>query len=116
MIKTLNPKNLKDLRDFVLNNKHILVSGAETSTVIPFMHDKTMKDLFKDTVKLSLQSIKPQIKLQGKIVTIEGAVTWKSLRENIEAFDLDVPFWPTDQEAFVLSGLATSATGERSFH
>lgn len=110
------PKDLKELRSQVLENKHILVSGAETSTVIPFNHQSAMDEGFKDVQKISLQSLPPSIKLEGSLAAIEGPVSWSELRDAARQVDLDVPFWPTDQSAFVLSGIATSATGERSFH
>lgn len=110
------PKDLKELRSQVLENKHILVSGAETSTVIPFNHQNAMDKSFEDVQKISLQSLSKNIKIEGSMATIEGPVSWSELREAARQVDLEVPFWPTDQSAFVLSGIATSATGERSFH
>lgn len=110
------PKDLKELRSQVLENKHILVSGAQTSTVIPFSRQDSMDHCLGDSKHICLQSMAPSIKIEGSIASIAGAVSWKELRAAASQFDLDVPFWPTDQSAFVISGIATSATGERSFH
>ena len=113
-LKTHTPRSLEGLKKIILNGRKLLFTGAKTSTVIPFnKEDELRKSGVLDIVDLSC--LEKKINLDGEVVTVQGPVSWQELRLYLHEHSLEVGCWPTDQSAFVLSGLATSATGERCF-
>jgi glycolate oxidase len=66
-------------------------------------------------VLLNLTKLAKKVSLSGDIVTIRGPVTWHEIKNYLVSHDLEMPCAPTETSACVLAGLATSATGERSF-
>lgn len=115
LLKILTPKSKSDLKMMLENHYNVLVFGAQTSTVVPF-HRPEILASFGLSNLLDLSCMPKLMKLISRdSVYVEGAVSWSELREFLHDYDLEVGCWPTDETALVLSGLATSATGERCF-
>ncbi|MCP4912246.1 MAG: FAD-binding oxidoreductase [Oligoflexia bacterium] len=90
--------------------------GSQTSTVIPY--EKVLANeiaSLSNISKVSLANLKPEMKMLGDEVLVRGAVTWKDLKEFCSSQAREVMTSPTEELALVLSGVATSATGERCF-
>ena len=91
-----------------------LYHSSQTSTVIPF--EKLEAQLGKDTVLGNLSTLKGQMKmLSNGDLFVEGFVTWKEAKEFCLSHKREIMTSPTEELAGVLSGIATSCTGERSF-
>ncbi|EQC47246.1 FAD-binding oxidoreductase [Bacteriovorax sp. Seq25_V] len=115
LLKIFTPKDLSDLKNILSHSSELLPFGSGTSTVIPFSHKEVIASAgVKAMVDLSCMP-KAMNLLSDEIVEVVGAVSWQELREFLNVQGLEVGCWPTDQSALVLSGLATSATGERCF-
>lgn len=90
--------------------------GSQTSTVIPY--EKVLENKvssLSNVSKVSLANLKPEMEIQDDHVIVRGAVTWKDLKEYSSSKGREVMTSPTEELALVLSGVATSATGERCF-
>lgn len=108
------PKDLSTLKKIILEGAPILFSGSKTSTVIPF--DRLLEGVsgIARIVDLSLMPTRLSLDEEGT-VEVQGAISWQELRQFLHQKGREIGCWPTDQSALVLSGLATSATGERCF-
>ena len=108
------PKDLSTLKKIILEGSPILFSGSKTSTVIPF--DRLLEGVsgIARIVDLSLMPTRLSLDEEGT-VEVQGAISWQELRQFLHQKGREIGCWPTDQSALVLSGLATSATGERCF-
>ena len=105
--------SLKLLKLEVKNNDKIVVLGGKTSTVIPYQ----LSNLFdSSTTILNLSKMPKQMEiLPNGDLKIQGAVDWREARIFCEQNDREILTAPTEDTAHILSGLATSATGERCF-
>ena len=91
-----------------------LYHSSQTSTVIPF--EKLEAELSPQTVLGNLSTIKGSLSLKvNGDLEIEGFVTWKEAKEFCLSHSREIMTSPTEELAGVLSGIATSCTGERSF-
>jgi len=104
-------------------SKHLADGGAtfyhtsKTSTVVPYeILEKALGASDKDVVVGDLSVIKPEMRLDDdKNLVVRGAVTWKDAKEFCLSKGREIGTSPTEELAGVLSGLATSCTGERAF-
>jgi len=118
MTQQINLTDLDKIREHISKNVPTLYTGSKTSLVIPFEQLDLETKLDKTKIIANLSTIKPKIKFIGEnksIVEISGAVTWKDLKSFCLEHDRQVMTSPTEELACVLSGIATSATGERCF-
>jgi glycolate oxidase len=92
----------------------VFVHGSQTSTVIPY--HKLLNYFGRDTLLLDLGGMPRSMNFfeEGRVKVL-GPVDWGSLKSQAQAHQRDIMVNPTEEAAQVLSGLATSATGERSF-
>lgn len=105
-------KTVDDIKRHLQTGEPTLYVGSKSSTVIPFEN----LTLSKTRIIGDLTGIKPEIELTPEYnFKIRGAVTWKMLKSFAISHGRDVLTTPTEELALVLSGIATSATGERSF-
>lgn len=104
-VKYIN--NLEELRLFLKQKTPFLLVSSETSTVIPWNEELGLK--------LNLNKMPKSMKYAEGFVTITGPVTWEEIKEYLSSFNVEMPCSPTEKSACVLAGIATSATGERSF-
>lgn len=116
IIKNFYPHNIQDLKDLIQTQKKILLKGAGTSTVVPFSQ---IDKYIPDNLELFLVSFdqwpkKLELK-EGGFLEIAGPVSWEEARTFLDQSQYELPLWPTETSAYILSGLATSASGERSF-
>jgi FAD/FMN-containing dehydrogenase len=105
-------KSIEQLKTHILSHEPTLYLGAKTSTVLP----EPIEAVLRDELALGELSLLPKtLELQNPLLIVRGPVSWKEAREFLRTRSLDLQAWPTEEEAFILSGAATSATGERSF-
>jgi FAD/FMN-containing dehydrogenase len=114
-LRALNIYSWTDLEATLRGHEPALIAGARTSTVIPFEKIPQLDIPEKLLIDLSGLPKTIQVDTQAQAVQIEGPVSWQEVRAELNHVGFDLLAWPTEESAFVLSGLATSATGERSF-
>ena len=102
-------KSIEELKVHIKSSKKTIYVGAKTSTVLPF------ESLPREMIVGNLACLPKSMALIQDKLTVKGPVSIKEARSYLRGHGRDLYLWPTDQEAFLLSGLATSATGERSF-
>ena len=118
MIKHIYVKNLEQLSSEVLSGEPMIITGSRTSTVIPYDElSKVSSKVFSKVLDLSQLEKKIEVIDSGGEVRliISGGVSWFDLKVFCAEKDLFLLTSPTEENALVLSGLATSATGERCF-
>ena len=118
MIQTVYVKNIQELAVEVRKPDPVFFTGAKTSTVIPYTKEEALTELgAKRIIDLSrLEKKIEKITHDGEVyLRVSGAVTWADLREYCKSNNFLMLTSPTEENALVLSGLATSATGERCF-
>ena len=108
------PKTLEKLQKIIQRKDPMIFLGARTSTVLPLDNQKITKMLAQVQL-IDLTCLPKSMVIEGKYVVIRGPVSWKDLRNFLHLKNLEASCWPTDQNALVLAGVATSATGERCF-
>ncbi|MBF0315177.1 MAG: FAD-binding oxidoreductase [Oligoflexia bacterium] len=99
-----------------------IYTASKTSTVIPFELIEQERFHFRPVATIArlvladLTMLPKRITLlENCLVRLEGAVTWEELRLFLKEQGLDLKVAPTDESASVLGGVATAASGERSF-
>ncbi|WP_127718113.1 FAD-binding oxidoreductase [Halobacteriovorax sp. HLS] len=113
---TINSKEA--LADHIKSGKASYYYSSATSTVIPY--DKIESYLSHldgdDLFWVNLSTMPEEMELDDSgVLTISGPVTWQSAKQYCRSKGRDIMTSPTEELASVLSGLATSATGERCF-
>ena len=113
---TINSR--ESLSKHVLSKRPTFYYSSATSTVIPY--DKIESYLSPldgdELVWANLSTMPEDMKLSddGEL-TISGPVCWKTAKQFCRSKGRDIMTSPTEELASILSGLATSATGERCF-
>lgn len=110
ILKTFNTK--KDLVNHLLTRTPSFYMASQTSTVIPYTKLDTI--LKSTPCKLSLP-VSLSVDKKNMTLSVSGPVTWKEARAECRSMGLDLMTAPTEELASILAGIATSATGERSF-
>ncbi|TNF26633.1 MAG: FAD-binding oxidoreductase [Deltaproteobacteria bacterium] len=114
-ITTRTISSLDDLKTFIKEGKPALYHASKTSTVIPFDQiEQFYPD--KELTLVNLSTLPAVMEMDEDRLMIKGPVTWKEARGFCHEHGRELPMWPTEELACVLSGIATSATGERSFN
>lgn len=102
------------LKSHILTRVPTLYYSSQTSTVIPF--EKIENHLNQNTVLGNLSQLKGELSFDHDFnLNISGFVTWKEAKEFCNLNNREIMTSPTEELASVLSGIATSCTGERSF-
>ena len=103
-----------ELVEHIKSGVPTLYHSSQTSTVIPF--EKMAGMLNPNTVMGNLSTLKGEMSFnQEGHLNIKGFVTWKEAKEFCLSHGREIMTSPTEELAGVLSGIATSCTGERSF-
>ncbi len=95
-----------------------LFVASKTSTVIPYEFLEEKLALYgseKCVVELSTIPGEINVNQEKETVEVSGHITWKELKAECLSLGLEVMTSPTEELANVLSGVATSCTGERCF-
>lgn len=104
----------EDLALFLKAHHPAFFHGSQTSTVVPY--EKIDQYLGAQTILANLSTLKGELRLVGaNLLEIRGQVTWKEAKDFCKSRGLQILTSPTEELASVLAGIATSATGERSF-
>lgn len=116
-IKQKNFYNLNDLTEFIKTHTPALYVGSKTSTVIPFDHlEEHLGSIPEGFTIANLSHMPKGLKLtDNHHLVISGGVTWAEARDFLTAHNRNLKVYPTEILANILSGVATSCTGERSF-
>lgn len=119
-IRKISPKSFTELVAHIKTHAPSFYSSSRTSTVIPYEKLEADDALYlermgEQTTWVDLTSMPGMIDIKGELVSVTGHVSWSELRSTLNANGLDIMTSPTESLASVLAGLATSATGERSF-
>lgn len=111
-------KSLEDLKKHILSKTPSFYHSSMTSTVIPYDTIESYLSTIgvKEFTMVNLQSMPSSMSLgeRGEL-HISGPVTWKEAKAFCHAEGRDIMTSPTEELASILSGFATSATGERFF-
>ncbi len=112
--KTKNFYTLDELRSHIKSGTPTLFHSSQTSTVIPF--ESIKNQLNPTTVLGNLSTMKGSVQfLSDNSLLVSGFVTWKEAKDFCRSHGREIMTSPTEELAGVLSGIATSCTGERSF-
>lgn len=112
--KTKSFYSLEEVRAHLKSGVPTLYHSSQTSTVIPF--EKISGLLNDSTVLGNLSTLKGHLELTAENnLRVNGFVTWKEAKEFCLSRGREIMTSPTEELAGVLSGIATSCTGERSF-
>ena len=113
-VQTKFPKTLQELKDIINSKAPSLYISSQTSTVIPY---DFIDKYYNDIQLVNLNSLPKKIEIdQNNNLKIQGPVSWQEARAFLSDKDFEIMVSPTEELASILAGLATSATGERSFH
>lgn len=102
-------KDLAQLREYVKSGRPTLFHSSKTSTVIPF--ENIAVEVLGD---LSHLPKKIEINGNGHLV-VSSSICWKEAREFLKGKGWEIMAAPTEELACICAGVATSATGERTF-
>lgn len=111
-------KDLAQLQDHIKSGHRTLFHSSRTSTVIPYESLKENGlDLGQEELFLGdLSNLPKKIELNEKgNLVVSSSVCWKEAREFLKNKDLEIMAAPTEELACICAGVATSATGERTF-
>lgn len=116
----LTPKSLSELALHLKKHTPSFFSSARTSTVIAYEKLEADGEQFSalmgpETTWVDVSLLPGSIELRGEEVVVSGHISWGQLRSELNAKGRDIMTSPTESLAGILAGLATSATGERSF-
>lgn len=116
----ITPKNEAELIQHIKKHTPSFYSSSRTSTVIAYEKLEESAENFEKAMGqgvtwVDLTQMPGSIQLDGDVVHVKGHVTWSDLRQNLNSKGRDIMTSPTESLAAILAGLATSATGERSF-
>jgi len=120
MNQTLHLKTLEEAKNFILSHSPALFIGSATSTVIPFESLVHLKELDAKTSLVYTGQLPKSMELvqlsdTRAFLRVTGAISWLEAKEFLSQTAFELMTTPTEELASILSGVATSATGERSF-
>ena len=104
--------SIEELKALISKRRPFLFLGSKTSTVIPYDQLEGLN------LPLIVESSKftPSMKmLSSENLLISGSVNWQDAKAFCQAQGRSVMTAPTEELAQMLSGVATSCTGERCF-
>lgn len=105
--------SIDELPAILSTNTPLLFLGSRTSTVIPFDHLEELAKL--DLILLDSTQLKAQFKMEDDLLRVSGSSNWQEVKAFCQSHGRTVMTSPTEELAQVLSGVATSCTGERCF-
>ncbi|MCF8058769.1 MAG: FAD-binding oxidoreductase [Bacteriovoracaceae bacterium] len=109
---------IKDLKDYVRLSEPTFFHGNQTSTVIPYdrLNEYGEQQGWTSLTLGNLGQLPQECSLdKDNNLIISGPVTWKQAREFCRSKGRNTMTSPTEELAAILSGVATSCTGERCF-
>lgn len=117
-ISTETFRTIGELKDFIRKGTPTFYHGSRTSTVIPYekMSEYGDKHGWKSFSFGNLSNLTPELSLDSSNnLVIQGPVTWQEARLFCRSKGRNTMTAPTEELACILSGVATSCTGERCF-
>lgn len=117
-ITTYHFKSLEEIKAHLLSEVPTLYHGSQTSTVVPYERLNAYCET-QGIAPLSLGNLGQMPKIceldEDNYLNLAGMVTWKEGREYCQTKGRTIMTSPTEELAALLSGIATSCTGERCF-
>lgn len=115
-IKIKSFQDYAALADHIRTGQRTLFVSSKTSTVLPYEHLAAHLPQADAYMLGELGTLPQKLELtEDGLLQILGPVNWKEARAFCRSHGRDIMAAPTEELAAVLAGLATSATGERSF-
>ena len=111
-------KHTDELAVYLKAGKPTFYHASKTSTVVPYekLENHLASIGVNEFVLGDLSSLEESMVLNERNeLVIRGAVTWKDAREFCQSKGRQIMTSPTEELAAMLSGVATSCTGERCF-
>ncbi len=108
-------KNFEEVVSTIKRREALFCSGSMTSTVLPY---STLSETLgeKNITWGDLSNLPKNIELTNdSYVKVEGSVSWSELTQFLKNYKRKPMVTPTEKLALVTAGVATSATGDRSF-
>ncbi len=109
VVNVVHPKNLKEIRDCILNNKKIVIRGAGTGLAggaVP--QDEIVLDLSKMTGISNFNE-------ERRIIEVEAGVILDDLQDYLGKSGLEFPVNPSSHAVATIGGMiATDAVGSRA--
>lgn len=102
----------QQLAEKISSKTPALYLSSQTSTVLPLEKFPNIEQV------ISLVNLPKKMKFDKESMSVEihGPVTWGEVERELGRLNLILPSAPTAKTATILAGLATSCTGETSFH
>lgn len=107
--------SIDELPSVLAQGRSILFLGSRTSTVIPFDHLDQSMGPSKFPIIIDSSKLSSHLEIDEEVLCVEGPVNWKEAKSFCQSYGRTVMTSPTEELAQVLSGVATSCTGERCF-
>ncbi len=114
-IDNVTIKNIDHLQSHIRKKIKSVYVGSRTSTVIPYNILSKMDLGCREICLCDLSAMNRIINIDGDLLEITGPCTIVEIRSYLLSRGYDLPSFPTEELATFLGGIATSATGERSF-
>jgi FAD/FMN-containing dehydrogenase len=115
-IKTKTFYDLATLESHLKTHIPSFYFGAKTSTVIPYDKIESLLKPQGEYYLCDLSQMPKSMELtpDGHL-KVRGAISWKEANDYLKPLGRSIMTSPTEELAHILSGLATSCTGERCF-
>jgi|GEM_PF-396176 len=130
VLQNLYPKSVQELRQLLLLPTPKFFCSGRTSTVVPYdviaekiieieNQSKKMGRNFFHVAMVHLSELPQHMEIVKKdqefLLEVSGPVTWQDAKSFALSQGFEILTSPTEELAFMLGGVATSATGERCF-
>lgn len=112
-IKQVYLSSIDELAAIISIKGPLLFLGSRTSTVIPYDRLEQFSELGLTLVDSS--KLRPYFHMENHLLRVGGPSTWRDVKSFCQSQGRTVMTSPTEELAQVLSGVATSCTGERCF-
>lgn len=114
MTETRTIASKKELETLIHSGQPVIFCGSRTSTVIPFHREIPWQGEPPILADLSAMPATMDLGSDGQL-RVGGGIRWEQAMAYCRARNREIMTAPTEVNACVLAGAATSATGERCF-
>ncbi len=104
-----------ELPSILAEGRPIIFLGSRTSTVIPFDHLDEDREYSSFPMIIDSSKLPSHLEIEEGVLCVKGPVNWKEAKSYCQSHGRTIMTSPTEELAQILSGVATSCTGERCF-